>query len=291
MNKDWEDMSDSVIRPPVSRGHVADHVHIRLFQAETLFLPAGQWNAQNVRSPFWRLYRNRHESAFLVLPTGSRYELCAHRVHFVPAGVSFSCGSTCDFEHFYIHFDVLGMSTLTAAVLFDGPITLPADDDFEHRLDLMSDRIRQANRPLDLGGRCWAKSLVYEGMARYLGSLSPDHWERGIRAAELGEPVAPALRLIEENLGGTLHIAELAASCCLSPDHFGRRFRECLGQTPVAFITHRRVTVASQRLLFTSDSLDKIATDCGFGSRFYLSRVFSRETGISPAAYRKSARV
>lgn len=291
MNKDRENVSDSATCPPISRGHVADHLHVRLFQAETLFLPAGRWNTQNVRSPFWRLYRNRHESAFLVLSNGSRYELCAHRVHFVPAGVSFSCGSTCDFEHFYVHFDVLGMSALTAAVLFDGPITLPTDDDFEHRLDLMSDRIRKADHPLDLGGRCRVKALVYEGMARYLESLSPDRWERGIRAAEQGEPVAPALRLIDENIGETLYVAELAASCCLSPDYFARRFRECLGQTPVAFITRRRITLASQRLLFTSDSLDKIAADCGFGSRFYFSRVFARVTGISPAAYRKSARV
>jgi AraC-like DNA-binding protein len=284
-------MSDSVMCPSMLRGSVADDLHIRLFQVETLALAAGRWNAQNVRSPFWRLYRNGSDSAFLMLPDGVCYGLSAERIHFVPADVSFSCGSVADFDHFYIHFDVLGMSSLMMGVLFEGPITLPANADLENRLEKMTYRVKSEASPLDLAARCQVKALVYESLALCLEALLPERWERGVRAAERGEPVAPALQVIEANLSQPLPIPELAACCCLSPDYFARRFRECIGQTPGAYITHRRVTRASQQLLFTNDSLEKIAADCGFGSRFYLSRVFTRETGISPAAYRKTARV
>jgi AraC-like DNA-binding protein len=35
----------------------------------------------------------------------------------------------------------------------------------------------------------------------------------------------------------------------------------------------------------------QIATEMGFGNRYYFSCVFARQTGVSPAAYRKLSRV
>jgi AraC family L-rhamnose operon transcriptional activator RhaR len=64
-----------------------------------------------------------------------------------------------------------------------------------------------------------------------------------------------------------------------------------VGQSPSHYIRERRVMLAAQQLLFSSASIDDIALATGFGNRFYFSRVFTRQLGVSPAAYRKTSRV
>jgi len=77
----------------------------------------------------------------------------------------------------------------------------------------------------------------------------------------------------------------------MSEDHFIRRFRECVGQSPAQYIQEQRVARAAQRLVFTTESIDAIAAATGFANRFYFSRVFTRHMGTSPAAYRNAPRV
>ncbi|HET8841014.1 MAG TPA: helix-turn-helix transcriptional regulator, partial [Ktedonobacteraceae bacterium] len=69
--------------------------------------------------------------------------------------------------------------------------------------------------------------------------------------------------------------------------YFIRRFRLSIRRTPVQYIQEQRVKRAEQQLLMTRLSLEQIAADNGFGSRSYFSRIFTRHTGVSPAAYRK----
>jgi AraC-like DNA-binding protein len=64
-----------------------------------------------------------------------------------------------------------------------------------------------------------------------------------------------------------------------------------VNQTPAQYIVERRVKTAAQHLLFSDNSIERIATESGFGNRFYFTRVFSRHVGTSPVAYRKNSRV
>jgi transcriptional regulator GlxA family with amidase domain len=73
----------------------------------------------------------------------------------------------------------------------------------------------------------------------------------------------------------------------MNTDYFIRRFRLSMGRTPGQYIQEQRVKVAEQQLLMTSRSIEQIAADQGFGSRSYFTRIFTRHTGVSPAAYRK----
>jgi AraC-like DNA-binding protein len=285
-------MHDSAM-PALDRLHnAADTMHLRLFTVDAPRLEAGRWSKQHVRSAYWRFYRNEDDGAYIVLPEngGERFPLQAGRVYFVPAEVHFSCGNDAPFRHFYVHFDVVGLPRLTMRSLFGGPVALPHDTDFEEQIAAFARQVR-ASPLLDLGTQCRAKALIYEGFARHLDTLSPEERAAGLRLATELEPVAPAIRHIETRLSETLPVAELAALCCLSPDHFARRFKGCVGQTPLAYITERRITRAAQQLLFTHDGLDAIALSCGFGTREYLTRVFTRAVGIPPAAYRKSGRL
>jgi transcriptional regulator GlxA family with amidase domain len=135
------------------------------------------------------------------------------------------------------------------------------------------------------------QALLYEAFALALESVPPERMARSVSRTAALEPVLPAILWIEANLSQTLANGPLAALCCLSEDYFIRRFRECVGQSPAQYIQERRVTRAAQQLLFTAHSIERIAEETGFGSRCYFTRVFTRQTGVTPAAYRKASRV
>ncbi len=72
-------------------------------------------------------------------------------------------------------------------------------------------------------------------------------------------------------------------------DHFRRCFKEELGQTPLEYLTTLRINQAKKLLrAMPPQSVESIAADCGFKDEFYFSRVFKKQTGLSPLAYRKS---
>ena len=52
-----------------------------------------------------------------------------------------------------------------------------------------------------------------------------------------------------------------------------------------------RVAMAARDLLYGADSINAISLRHGFANRFHFTRVFTREMGTIPSAYRRSQRV
>jgi transcriptional regulator GlxA family with amidase domain len=132
--------------------------------------------------------------------------------------------------------------------------------------------------------------MVYEAFGHYLGALPVDLLERGRLRSSALLPVLPAVQHIQDNLARPISNSELAAICSMSEDHFIRRFRGAVGLSPARYILKRRVAFAARQLLSTTLTIEQIAEASGFGDRVYFSRVFARETGRPPAAYRRGPR-
>ncbi len=269
---------------------VIDRLHVRVLMADTLWLGAQTWNAQNVQSPYWRFYQNGQSGAYITLANGNRFSFEAGRAYFVPAGVRFGCGNTEAIDHFYLHFDVVGVPHLLMQAVFDSPVALPDDSDFNARVAGFAQMVEQSPT-LSLTGQCRAKALIYEGLARSLEQATEVQRAAYLQRAENLEPIAPALEHIEDHLARDLTVSLLAGLCCFSPDYFARKFKACTRQTPTDYIRQCRADKAALALLFTGDSLEQIAESCGFGNRYYFTRVFGQIVGVSPAAYRKTRRV
>lgn len=99
--------------------------------------------------------------------------------------------------------------------------------------------------------------------------------------------VVRALDFMHEHLGQRVRLADIADVAQLSPYHFLRVFKDATGQTPSRYLTAVRVAEASRRLRSGSDPVTTIAYDCGFSSPAHLAATFTRETGMSPTAYRR----
>jgi len=78
----------------------------------------------------------------------------------------------------------------------------------------------------------------------------------------------------------------VAAAIGIHPKHLYRLFRRRGGITPNTFITRERIRLARLLLTETDKTIDRIAVDIGYASRFYFSRVFKENTGLPPARYR-----
>ncbi|MBJ7338385.1 GlxA family transcriptional regulator [Mycolicibacterium sp.] len=81
-------------------------------------------------------------------------------------------------------------------------------------------------------------------------------------------------------------LTTLAATAGVSARHLSRLFLTETGHTPQHFIDRTRLEAACAMLTGGQASLDQIAEQSGVGSSESLRRLFHRELGITPSAYR-----
>lgn len=93
---------------------------------------------------------------------------------------------------------------------------------------------------------------------------------------------------VEANLDRPIRNEELATLVRLNPSHFGRAFRNSLGEPPHEYVIRRRVERAQGLMLSTDASLSDIALDCGLADQSHLTRLFRRIVGESPRAWRRA---
>ena len=72
----------------------------------------------------------------------------------------------------------------------------------------------------------------------------------------------------------------------MSRSAFVRRFSAVCGVAPMRYLTRWRMTRAGHLLARSQDSLGEIAAHVGYASEAAFSRVFKKEVGLPPAAYR-----
>ena len=98
--------------------------------------------------------------------------------------------------------------------------------------------------------------------------------------------VAEAVLAMRQNYAGLYGVEELSTQLNVSKSHLVRTFSAAMGVSPGRYLTQVRTEAAKQLLLHREYSLDIVASLCGFSGANYLCKVFKKEIGLSPAAYR-----
>ena len=99
--------------------------------------------------------------------------------------------------------------------------------------------------------------------------------------------VRQAMAYLQEHYAEPISRQDIADHVGLSDDYLTSCFHKELGLTPVVYLNRYRVQQARQLLKHTHKSITEIALDVGFSNSSYFSRIFRRETGRSPEAYRR----
>ncbi|MEP7054704.1 MAG: helix-turn-helix domain-containing protein [Actinomycetota bacterium] len=91
---------------------------------------------------------------------------------------------------------------------------------------------------------------------------------------------------IDREIAAALDLDALAGVAGVSKYHFVRCFEAAYGQTPIRYLTRRRIERAQDLLRFANVTVTEVCMLVGFSSVGSFSSRFSQLVGESPTAYR-----
>jgi len=260
------------------------------------------WNFRHVSSPFSRIYYVTEGCAELEI-AGTRHLLRPAHMYFIPPFTSHSDYCSGTFKHYYIHLfeDSMGADRITENLEF--PVEIPATSydlslfrrlaESDRSVPLRSPDPRmydnrnslvncvKLSRELPLCERMNTYGIVLQIIARFVGYATP-------RFCVTDPRVARAIRHIEGNIRADVSVEELAATACLSVDHFIKLFKRATLVTPMKYLINRRILKAQLMLASESNQVQEIAEAVGYDDKSYFIRLFRKHTGMTPLQYRRS---
>jgi AraC-like DNA-binding protein len=105
-----------------------------------------------------------------------------------------------------------------------------------------------------------------------------------------GWQVSRVRAFIDDHLNQPIKVKNLSDVARLSAAYFSRAFKKSFGSAPHAYLIQRRLDHARQLMLTSDARLSDIALNCGFTDQAHLCKLFRRNTGQSPAAWRHQRR-
>ncbi|CAM5319774.1 AraC family transcriptional regulator [Streptomyces spiroverticillatus] len=102
--------------------------------------------------------------------------------------------------------------------------------------------------------------------------------------AALGDPVAgAALKAMHGDPAHPWTVASLAARAGVSRAGLARRFTALVGEPPLSYLTHWRMTLATDLLREPGATVASVARQVGYTNAFAFSTAYKRTLGISPS--------
>ena len=82
---------------------------------------------------------------------------------------------------------------------------------------------------------------------------------------------------------------EIAKNFFMSKDYISHVFKKETGNSLISAINEEKISKAKELLITSSASVSEIATNLGITNFSYFTRIFKKETGVSPQEFRKNA--
>ena len=262
-----------------------------------------QWKHQRLSFPYWRLYWNKIPGAYVFFE--KRVLLEPDRIILIPPNTPFYTGILNDksedlepycmeggwiqskemeafsidrgyIPHFFIHFN-LGYQFDN---IHPGIYPSPLDDTRRQLISLITGKLMQGSKSFNIK----LSLAIYKLIISSVDTIPEEYWQE----FTIGSKINKVLNYINQHLDESLSNEKLAGTVHMVSNSFARLFKQQTGQTPQDFIRKKRVENASRLLYHSDQSIKQISAECGFNDRYYFTRVFSREMGVSPARYRKN---
>ncbi len=156
---------------------------------------------------------------------------------------------------------------------------------FSAALRLLANEVRSQQPGSELAARFLTEVLLIQVLRVLVNGhdATAKGWLQGIR----DPPIAAALAAIHTKPEHPWSLESLAVTAGLSRSVFASRFRERIGQTPMAYVGECRLRLASRWLEETDLSVSEVFQRLGYASAAAFSRAFKRKYGLPPSAYRR----
>ncbi|MDX9853888.1 MAG: helix-turn-helix transcriptional regulator [Tenuifilaceae bacterium] len=94
--------------------------------------------------------------------------------------------------------------------------------------------------------------------------------------------------LVEHNFKQWHATSNYAKAMSITPDYLNRTVKSLVGKTAKEYLQSKLITAAKRNLFFTDMSVKEIGYDLGFSEPANFNQFFKKQTGKSPAAFRKT---
>lgn len=204
--------------------------------------------------------------------------ICESGVHVYQGGQDFSCLTG--------YFSLSGVHTRLLLEELP-PVVQLREDATQHMLRWTMERMQQELREPRPGGMLMAQQLatmlLIEVLRLHLSQRQPH--ARGWLSALSDRQMTAAIEAIHEAPEQRWTVQSLAERAGMSRTSFALKFKELTKMTPIDYVRHWRMTLASERLLGSEDSIAHIAASLGYESESAFSTAFKRMMGRSPRRY------
>ena len=103
---------------------------------------------------------------------------------------------------------------------------------------------------------------------------------------ETRHKIEQVLIKMENDIKDNLTIADYAAEVHLSVDRFSHLFSETMGISPHKYMLEIKINKAKQLFRQTDLNVREVAEFVGISDPLYFSRLFKKQTGVTPTDYR-----
>ncbi|MDL2322451.1 AraC family transcriptional regulator [Bacteroidales bacterium OttesenSCG-928-A17] len=259
----------------------------------------GDWNWQEISSPFTRIYYVKEGTARIHLQYFTQ-ELKPHNLYMIPPFTLHSYECNDYFSHFYIHIYENPKGKLNRLEEFNFPTEIKAkslDLQLIHRLlEINPNRELKQYDPRAYDNQTTllkniaeetqqaeyavleTKGILTQLLSRFFKYASP-------KSEVQDERIQRVLNYIRKNLNSQIMIRELAERCNLSDDHFIRLFKKEMNCTPIRYINQKKIEKVQLMLLTENTPIKDIAYSLSFENISYFNKVFKQVTGYTPSKY------
>ncbi len=138
-----------------------------------------------------------------------------------------------------------------------------------------------------MGGDLIALKMTEVLFAQALRSFIEQEGEKHIGLAGFADPyLKRALAAFHKAPAREWSVERLAREAGLSRTGFATQFSSKMGLTPMQYLTSWRMQIAQHSLVDDNMSVSEVAALAGYASESAFTRVFKKEVGLTPTAYR-----
>lgn len=264
----------------------------------------GNWNWQQVSSPFTRIYCVTEGEARLHLPDRTQ-ELTPGHLYIIPAYTMHSYECHGKFVHYYLHvyegykketdvFELYDLPTEATAQEGDAQLFAAMCQEFPNAQLLNSDPKSYDNTTkftdyakrysdMPIHRKMWLRGCILILFSRFMAGATLRTWTKD-------ERVGNALKYIHKNIYDDIDIDDLADIACVTKPYLIRLFKRYMAVSPLQYINRKKIERAELYLLTEDISIKELAYTLGFSDHSYFIRLFKKITGKTPQEYRATMR-
>jgi len=96
-------------------------------------------------------------------------------------------------------------------------------------------------------------------------------------------------QLVEENYLKNLSVNQYSDMLCVTPNHLTQTLKQLTGRTSSEVVKAKQILEIKRLLVYTNLGITEISMQMNFADQSYFSKLFKRETGMTPQLYRNQS--